>query len=644
MITRPLLVVFLVIGCSVTDCLSQIRLPRIISDHVILQRDRELKLWGWSSANEKITLAFGTSSFSTQADANGSWELKLPAQKAGGPYDLMFSGEKNKVVLKDVLFGDVWVCSGQSNMEMLVNNVKDKYTDIVAKSSNPYIRHFTVPQKYDFKSAKEDLAGGEWKEANPVNVLQFSAVAYFFALEIYEKYKVPIGLVNASLGGSPAESWMSEDALQQFPQHLAEAKKFQNDELISEIENSDRERINKWYAALGENDQGISSKWKSENVATDDWYEMQIPGYWHDENRIKENGVVWFRKTFTTSRQISKKPGRVFLGRIVDQDSVFINGTFVGTTGYQYPQRRYNLKAGILREGTNIISIKVINQSGKGGFVPDKPYCIVVDSDTIDLRGAWKYKMGTAMEPLAGQTFIRWKPMGLYNAMIAPITRFPIKGVIWYQGESNVGRHDEYKKLFPALIQNWRSKWNDNFPFLFVQLANFLEAKPTPEESSWAALRQAQYETLRVPKTGMAVAIDIGDWNDIHPLDKRTVGKRLALNALKVAYGEKNIMSQGPKVAGSIFRDKYVDLEFKNAGAKLNTKDKPVIEHIAISADGKSFVWAKTEIKKNKVRVWHESVYNPTVVRYAWADNPATANLYNEEGLPASPFEVRKSK
>jgi sialate O-acetylesterase len=640
MINRSFLVILLLIG--VIDGISQIRLPRIISDHVILQRDRELNLWGWSSANEKITLSFGGDKFSTQANVNGTWELKLPAQKSGGPHEFVFSGEKNSVVLKDVLFGDVWICSGQSNMEMLVNNVKDKYGEIVSNSTNPHIRHFTVPQKYDFKTAQEDLSGGDWKEANPQNVLQFSAVAYFFALEIYEKYKVPIGLVNASLGGSPAESWMSEDALQQFPQHLAEAKKFRNDDLIREIENADRERINKWYALLGENDLGIKSKWKSENFTTVDWNEMQLPGYWSDEKHVNGNGVVWFTKTFTASKQITEKSGRVFLGRIVDQDSVFINGEFVGTTSYQYPQRRYNLKAGILREGTNVITIKVINQSGKGGFVPDKPYCIVAGSDTIDLRGQWKYKMGTSMDPLASQTFIRWKPMGLYNAMIAPIIRFPIEGAIWYQGESNVGRHDEYKKLFPALIQNWRAKWNDNFPFLFVQLANFLEEKPTPGESSWAALRQAQYETLQVPKTGMAVAIDVGDWNDIHPLDKQTVGKRLALNALKIAYEDKAVVSQGPEVAKAVFKEKYVELEFKNVDHGLKTKGAANVGHIAISSDGKSFVWAKTEIKKNKVRVWNESVSNPIVVRYAWADNPANANLYNKEGLPAPPFELRK--
>jgi sialate O-acetylesterase len=620
---------------------AQIRLPKLISDNAVLQRDRPLKLFGWSSPGENIELRFNQKNYSTVASDAGEWQISLPPQRAGGPYDLVFIG-KSEVKVSNILFGDVWLCSGQSNMEMVMNNVKDKFPEVVSSSKNPFIRHFTVPQRYDFKKPNDDLAGGNWREADPETVLQFSAVAYFFAREIYEKHGIPIGLVNASLGGSPAEAWMSEDALLEFPSHLQEAIKFRNDSLIQAIETSDRNRIGKWYDDLAQKDVGISSKWRGESLDDRAWPAMTIPGYWDDNNFVKGNGAMWFRRSFDVNRSMIDKPVRLFLGRIVDQDSIFINNEFVGTTGYQYPQRRYRVREGLLREGKNTIAIKIINQSGKGGFVPDKPYCITVEKDTIDLRGKWKYKPGASMPPLGSQAFIRWKPLGLYNAMIAPLTRYPIAGVIWYQGESNVGRANEYKELFPALIRNWRAKWNNNFPFLFVQLPNFMEPKPAPQQSDWAELRQAQYEATKLPKTGIAVAIDAGEWNDIHPLNKEVIGHRLALLAEKMFYGDKNLIVSGPEPEEWSFTRADARIKFKNATEGLIVKGTRTVQHVAISADGKTFVWAKTEIIKNTLRVWHESVTEPVIVRYAWADNPATANLFNKEGLPAVPFEIKK--
>lgn len=633
------LLLLLLIAVS-TDVSAQLKLHRILTDNAVIQRDKSLLLHGWSKPNDEVTLLFNAKSFKTVADVNGNWTIKVPAQKAGGPYELKFSTATETVAVKNILFGDVWLCSGQSNMEMMVNNVKDKYADIVAGSTNAYIRHFTVPQRYNFKNEEQDLSGGEWREANPHNVLQFSAVAYFFALELYKKYKVPIGLVNASLGGSPAEAWMSKESLKEFPNLLSEAIKFQDDALIQDIESSDRTRISGWYAEAGKKDIGVKEKWKTPNIDDSLWGSMQLPGYWTDE--VSGNGIVWLRRTFEVPSELPRQPARLNLGRVVDQDSVFINGEFVGTTGYQYPQRRYSVKPGVIKAGQNTIAIKVINQSGKGGFVKDKPYELIVGQDTLNLSGAWKYRQSAMMEPLAGQTFIRWKPTGLFNSMIAPITWYPIKGAIWYQGESNVGRHDEYKKLLPTLIRSWRDRWNDNFPFIYVQLPNFLEPHETPGDSYWASFREAQREILKVPGTGMAITIDAGEWNDIHPLDKETVGKRLALNARKIAYGEK-IQSSGPLAAMAKFETDAVHIRFDNARGGLQTSDRKALQHIAISADGKRFVWANAIIGNDEIKVWHESIRNPVAVRYAWADNPEGANLSNKEGLPASPFEVRKN-
>jgi sialate O-acetylesterase len=625
----------------VLDVQCQITLPKLLSDNAVLQRDKQLKIFGWASPGEDITVSFNDDEFATVANPKGEWSITLPPQKAGGPHQFTFKG-KNKIDLKNILFGDVWLCSGQSNMEMTMRQVRERYADVIDASANANIRQFEIPDRYNFKEPQPDVSAGKWNESNPQNTPAFSAVGYFFAREIFEKHDVPIGLINAALGGSPAEAWMSEDALSSFPEHHSEMRKFKDDSLIFAIERADKIRIDQWYAELAAKDIGLSSRWKKTDVDDKDWPEMSVPGYWADSPMGEEHGSVWFRRTFTVDKSLAGQRGMLALGRVVDQDSVFVNGTFVGTTGYQYPQRRYVIPEGLLKEGQNSIVVRVINQSGRGGFVADKPYHIKVGESTIDVKGKWKYKLGAAMPSLAGQTFIRWKPGGLYNAMIAPLHGFPITGVIWYQGESNAGRGEEYKKLFPALIRNWRLKWNQDIPFFYVQLANFMEKRDTPTESGWASLRQAQLETLSVPNTGMVVAIDAGEWNDIHPLNKELIAKRLALHARKIVYGEKTLTASGPQPHEWKFTAKEVVIKFKHVAGQLVSKGDSRLNHFAISSDGKNFVWAKARIKKDQVTVWHESITNPVAVRYAWADNPDTANLYNSEGLPATPFELVK--
>lgn len=624
---------------------SQIKLPRLISNGVVLQRNQKVKIWGWASPKEKIKLQFKTKTYSVEADQDGNWTIMLPAQKAGGPYEMTLKAS-NEIKIQDILFGDVWICSGQSNMELPVERVKEKYGEVIKNAENKNIRQFLVPDKYDFKKPQTDLDSGNWVSANPLNVLEFSAVAYFFAKEIYEKQQVPIGLINTALGGSPVESWMSEEALKSFPKAYEEAQKFKNDELIKQIEINDKKRSDDWYALINANDQGLldaNSQWNQINIDDNDWSKMSIPGYWADQSIGKVNGAVWFRKEIEVPKEMVGKPAKLFMGRIVDQDFVYVNGEFVGTTGYQYPPRRYDVKPTILKEGKNMIAIRVINNIGNGGFVLDKPYYLAVGNDTIDLKGEWKYKLGTEMKPLQGPTFIRWKPVGLYNAMIAPLLNLKIKGVLWYQGESNTSNPKEYAQTFPAMINNWRTKWGQgNFPFLFVQLANFMEDYPEPRESNWAALRQSQLETLIVPNTGMAVTIDVGEWNDIHPLNKEAVGYRLALLARKMTYGETKITASSPMPSGSIFENDKAVISFTNVGGGLTIKNGTELKSFAISKDGVNFVWANAKIVGDKVEVWNEKINNPIVVRYAWDNNPAAANLFSKEGLPATPFEVIK--
>ncbi|AWK04696.1 sialate O-acetylesterase [Flavobacterium crocinum] len=617
---------------------AQIKLPRLISDGMILQRDTKTNIWGWASANENIELDFKGKKYKTITAEDGKWTIQLPSQKAGGPYEMTLKGN-NTVVLKNILFGDVWLCSGQSNMELSMDRLKDKYKEVIAKSENSKIRQFLVPDEYYFEKERNDFSSGSWVEANPQNVLQFTGVGYFFALEIYEKYKVPIGLINSALGGSPAESWINEEGIKKFPEYYQEFLKFKDGKLEKEIDANDRKVSSDWYKLLNETDLGLKNKWRNSLVISD-WKTMNIPGYWADGELGNTNGSVWFKKQFTLDK-IKESQAKIILGRIVDADSVFVNGNFVGTTSYQYPPRIYSFNANILKEGKNEITIRVINNSGRGGFVTDKPYELIIGDKTIDLKGSWNYKLGSKMQPLPGQTFVRWKPVGLYNAMIAPIKNYPLKGVLWYQGEANTRKPMEYTVLMETLINTWRTEFKqEKLPFLLVQLPNFMESKPEPTESNWAVLRQQQSGVLEVPNTGMAVAIDLGEWNDIHPLNKLDVGKRLALQAEKLVYGEKKLIASGPVFKSLEKKEEQLILSFDTIGTGLISKGGDTLNGFAIAgADGK-FVWAKATIEGDKVIVWNNDIQNPVKVRYAWADNPSNANLFNKEDLPASPFEA----
>jgi sialate O-acetylesterase len=619
---------------------AQIKLPRLISDGMILQRDSKVKIWGWAAANEKIELEFKQKKYKTTATSEGKWIIILPAQKAGGPYEMTLKGT-NTIVLKDILFGDVWLCSGQSNMELPLARLKDKYKDVIANANNTAIRQFLVPDQYYFAAPKEDFTSGEWISSSPENVLQFSGVAYFFALEIYEKYKIPVGLINSALGGSPAEAWISEDGIRKFPEYHQEYLKFKDGTLEVQIDQNDKRISNEWYRTVDQNDYGLQSNWKAADLPDADWKKMQVPGYWADGELGFTNGSVWFRREFTLT-EVPSGTARLTLGRIVDADSVFVNGQFVGTTSYQYPPRIYSFDAGILKKGKNQITVRIISNAGKGGFVEDKPYELLAGSEVIDLKGEWKYRLGTKMSPLPPQTFVRWKPVGLFNAMIAPLQNYPVKGVLWYQGESSTAKPFEYKTLLTTLIEDWRSLLKQpDLPFMIVQLANFMEVADLPQESNWAEVRQQQKDLLEIPFTGLAVTIDLGEWNDIHPLNKQDVGLRLALQARQKVYGEKKLVASGPLFSSMEKRENKLILKFTNVGSGLVSKNSDILQGFAISgADGK-FVWANAAIEGDTVVVWHDTVKDPSEVRYAWANNPEGASLYNKENLPASPFKSK---
>jgi sialate O-acetylesterase len=636
-------VLFAIIMAFMQPIVSQVKLPRLISDGMVLQRDTKLNIWGWASAGEQISLEFRGKAYQTTATEKGDWKIELDASAAGGPFQMIIKGN-NTITLNNILVGDVWVCSGQSNMELPMRRVSWVYPEEMEGPGNDKIRQFAVPQRYNFHYPETDLPWGTWKSATQANLSDFSAVAYFFAKEMYAKTKVPIGIINTSLGGSPAEAWMSGQALQKFPNHYNEAIKFRDSLLIREIERKDNERSADWYRRLNLADLSYTASekpWYHESTNTTDWEKINVPGYWYNTPLEKVNGSVWFVKKIRLSKQQAGQKSMIELGRLVDADSVFINGRFVGTVSYQYPPRRYTIPGNLLREGENTITIRLISNTGTGGFVPDKNYALVCGKDTIDLKGEWQYKIGARMEPLQGQTFIRWKPMGLFNAMIAPLLEYRMKGVIWYQGESNAGRPKEYRELFPDMINDWRNHFKQgNFPFVFVQLASFMEPRKEPSESHWALLREAQLLTLNVPNTGMAVAIDIGEWNDVHPLNKKEVGIRLAHEAQRLCYDKNLKPGFGPRFTKMELKGNVAVLTFSNSEGKLAIPKTIEIKGFAIAGEDKKFVWARAVIKKNKVHVWHPGIKNPIAVRYAWADFPEGINFYNVYGFPVSPFRT----
>ena len=620
----------------------QVKLPALISDGMVLQRDTELKIWGWAAPGENVTVQFNQKMYRSTTGTDGKWAVTFPSIKAGGPYTIDIEAS-NHITLKDILFGDVWICSGQSNMALSMERVKERYAAVIAQSDNPSIRHFFLQTRYDFNAPQQDIPSGRWESANPESLLRFSATGYFFAKSLFEKYQVPIGLINASVGGSPVEAWLSEQALQQFPEHLQTARTFKNNSYLENIRKEESAVSNAWYNRVKQEDKGFTSTkpWYAPDYDASSWSTMQLPGYWDEQDLKDLNGVVWFKKEIDIPADMTGKPAKLLLGRIVDRDSVYINGIFAGTTGYQYPPRRYDLPANLLKPGKNSIVVRVINSSGRGGFITDKPYQLTAGGQTIDLKGEWQYNVGAILDPLPATTFFQYKPGGLFNGMIAPLLKYPIKGVIWYQGESNTEKPSEYQELFAALIKDWRQHWGQgNFPFLYVQLANYMESKDQPAESNWAELREAQLKTLAVPNTGMAVTIDLGEWNDLHPLNKEDVGKRLARVAREVAYDDKKITSMGPIYQSMKVESNKIILYFSCIGSGLTIKDGTELKHFAIAGTDNKFVWAKAKIKGNKVIVWSDEVSNPVAVRYAWADNPTGANLYNKEGLPASPFKA----
>lgn len=652
--TVPCLGVYLLLLLFAPLAHAELRVPPILGDNMVLQQGKKVRIWGKANPGETVTVTFVNQSSKTIADAQGSWQLWLAPLKAGGPFELVIKGT-NVLHIKNVLVGEVWVCSGQSNMEWpLVNTLGGE--EEIAQAHLPEIRLFTV--EHVTALSPQTAVEGRWEVTTPETASQFSAVGYFFGRELHQRLKVPVGLIDSSWGGTPAEAWTSHQALLSSPQLKPIIERYQSSL------NAPSKTIETYARALADWEQKnlhLDSENKGEKLGyadqamlTSDWAQMDLPKQFETAGLLID-GAVWFRRTLDLPASWAGRDLVLNLAAIDDHDVTYFNGTKVGSIGRETPNsymvpRKYVVPGSLVRAGRNVIAVRVFDSAGEGGFGRGGGMSIgpvgANESELISLRGAWEYKVELALEPKRPDWGTRPATVGagnqnnptvLYNAMIAPLVPFAIRGAIWYQGESNAGRAYQYRTLFPLMIRSWRSAWGQNFPFYFVQLPNWRAAKPEPDESDWAELREAQTITMREPGTGMAVTIDVGQENDLHPRNKRDVGHRLALWALAGTYRQKLIPS-GPLFRRFQVEGNVVRIHFKHSTG-LKTSDGGPPKGFAIAGEDRRFVWADARIDGDTVIVSSSSVLKPLAVRYAWADNPQV-NLYNKAGLPVSPFRT----
>lgn len=621
---------------SVFQLSAEIKLPRIFSDNMILQRDTIVNIWGWADKSEKIELLFNGQKLTTKADASGNWNIKLIPMKYGGPYTMQIKGKNNIINISNILIGDVWLCSGQSNMEWRVNAVNNAMQEM-ENANYPMIRSFNVERAMSV--TPENDFNGKWDVCSPTTVGKFSAVAYFFARKIHQETGIPIAIISSVWGGTDIETWISETSFKPLPDRFK--SKYSNVIIDASFSPKENNKNKAAYEKALTYDIGEDQKWYNNDFDYADWNSIEVPKLWSSTALGDAIGVVWFKKTFTLS-DTDIKNVKLHLSVIDDEDIVWVNGVKVGETKIYNTPRVYDIPVDVLNKGENTITVRVYNSYSNGGMYgkPEDMF-VKIGEKKILLSGNWRYKTSVINKDFNYITISPNScPSALYNGMINPITQLSIKGVIWYQGENNVGKANDYRTLFPLLINDWRNKWEYSFPFYWVQLANFLEADAVPRKSAWAELREAQTKTLSLPETGEAVIIDIGEANDIHPRNKQDVGLRLALLALNKNYGQKNIIYSGPTYKSvKIERDRVI-ISFYNIGSGFNIHNKyGYIQGFAIAGLDKKFVWAKAYLDGNDVVVYNENIKNPVAIRYNWSDNP-DGNIYNKENLPACPFRT----
>jgi len=645
---------------------AAVRCPSLFSDHMVFQGRCDLPVWGWAEPGETVKVECNGQSVSAAADSSGRWRVILQAMVPGGPHTLTIAGE-NEIRIEDVLVGEVWLCSGQSNMAWRVQQSRDAEAEIAA-ANLPRLRMFMVEHRV--ADLPQDSCNGAWVVCSPETAGSFSAAGYFFGRDMHKELDVPVGLIHSSWGGTPVESWMSlatlksdDDfvpildrygrALLDYPENRAEyqaALKAQQQ----------REGELPVYHIDGGNE-GIKKGWAESAFDDRDWIPFELPAFWDDDPEMEIDGAVWFRKTVAVPPSWKGKPLILELGAIDDFDVTYFNGVEVGSTGEETPgywqyARKYSVPGDRVESGETVIAVRVFDHFGQGGFGgygAQMSLTCQLDGgmQSIPLAGSWRMKVEKALDPSGitgpGGAGLQepigpshpYSPCGLYNAMIHPLAPYALKGAVWYQGEANASRAHQYRKLLPAMIQDWRTLWGKgDLYFGIVQLANFMAVSGEPAESEWAELREAQaLAAMELTNSGLAVAIDIGEADDIHPKNKQDVGRRLALWALAQAYA-RDLEFSGPVARSMQISAEKVFVRFDHTGGGLTTPEQgEEVKGFAVAGSDGRFYWARAEIAGGGVTVWSDEVDSPVAVRYAWGNNPV-CNLYNASGLPAVPF------
>lgn len=629
---------------------AKVVLPSVFTDNMVLQQKTDITFYGDATKNKQLTVKTGWNGkeYHTEADGQGKWSLKIPTPAAGGPYEITFSDGK-KLQLKNVMIGEVWFCSGQSNMEMPVAGWGKvmNYEQEIAEAAYPAIRLFQVKKNTSLAPLKEvESTLGGWQECSSATVPEFSALAYFYARALWKELNVPIGVIDCTWGGTPAEAWTNHETLRQvmgFREEMDKLERLGFDP--NRMEQAYSEERAHWQSLFTEKDKGMENGklcWTAPSLSEEDWQTISLPGYWEGKGLKDFDGIIWFRRSLEIPAEWAGKPLTLRLGMIDDEDITYFNGVEIARgAGYMTP-RTYTIPAKLVKAGKAVLAVRVSDFGGEGG-IHGKAEELYVEADgkRISLAGDWKYRIGLSLKgfppapvsPIQSSSY----PTVLFNAMVKPWTAFPIKGVIWYQGEANVGRSEQYGDLFPALITDWRRQWRSNFPFYFVQLANFMESKKIQPNSEWAALREAQTKALKLDQVGMAVTIDIGLADDIHPKNKQEVGRRLALLALAGSYG-KNVSSSAPVFQNYIIKGDKMELDFGQKQYGFKIKDT-TLKGFTIAGPDRVFYSAEAMVQNGKIIVSSPKVSVPLAARYGWADNP-DCNLYGENGLPVAPFRT----
>lgn len=638
------IIVWLMCMLSATYAQAQPKLPHIFSDSMVLQRNVPLRIWGTANPGEQVTVSLHLQEKTTRAGENGSWQVILAPEKAGGPYNLAVAG-KETITLRGVLMGDIWFCSGQSNMEFPVKGWSGVpgADEVVSKALNPQIRLYTVPRNVDgLPSLQSNEAN--WRTCSPASIVNFSAVGYFFGRQLQQELDVPIGLINSSWGGTQIESWISYAAMSQDSRYKALFQTIPQ-RSMEQLTSARKQKEDAYIRQLKKNlpDVADSAKWKSADYDHSKWPQMSLPTLWEKIPALSRlDGVVWFRKEVFIRDEDAGLPATLQLGKIDDSDQAYLNGSLIGEGRGWNVDRHYTIGAGQLKAGKNVIAVRVDDTGAGGGIWGDSSeLSLTANGHRYALAGNWAYGIQEVLQIKTGIGPNDY-PSVLYNAMVHPFGKLNIKGAIWYQGEANAYTGYEYRYALSLLIRDWRNLFNNReMPFYFVQLTSFNANNGNSNNgSTWAEIRESQAAVLKLPHTGMAVTIDVGESNDIHPRNKKDVGERLAAVALRDTYG-KAVIASGPVYQSSATEGNRVHIRFSSAGTGVAIRNgSSTLEGFEIAGEDRKFYPAEAVIAGGLVTVHSSRVAKPVAVRYAWADDAGNANLCNKEGWPAAPFRT----